>query len=50
MTTGETMEACSRVLREAGVESVVVITVARAATGSPRSPPPGPPHGNAQRR
>jgi len=38
MTTGATVEACSRVLMEGGVRSVRVLTVARAVAG-PRSPP-----------
>jgi ComF family protein len=42
MTTGATVEACSRVLLETGVRSVRVLTVARAVAG-PRSPPPGRP-------
>jgi ComF family protein len=33
MTTGATMEACGRVLREAGVRSVRALTVARAVAG-----------------
>lgn len=41
MTTGATVEACSRVLLEGGVRSVRVLTVARAVAG-PRSPPPWP--------
>lgn len=32
MTTGATLDACSRVLREAGVEWIGALTVARAAT------------------
>jgi competence protein ComFC len=31
MTTGATLEACSRALREAGASSVLGLTVARAA-------------------
>jgi ComF family protein len=44
MTTGETMEACGRVLREAGVEQVRGLTAARAVAAPPGSPqpPPGP--------
>ncbi len=33
MTTGETLEACSAVLRAAGVQTVRAVTVARAAAG-----------------
>ncbi len=32
MTTGATADECSRVLREAGVERIVVLTAARAVT------------------
>ena len=40
MTTGATLEACSRVLLEAGVRSVRALTVARAVAGRPARPPP----------
>lgn len=39
MTTGATLDACSRVLMEAGVSSVLALTVARAVA---REPPPRP--------
>ena len=39
MTTGETMDECGRVLREAGVVTVRGLTVARAAAALPRAPP-----------
>jgi predicted amidophosphoribosyltransferase len=39
MTTGATMEACGRVLREEGVRSVRALTIARAVA-EPRPPPP----------
>jgi adenine/guanine phosphoribosyltransferase-like PRPP-binding protein len=42
LTTGATMDACARALRDVGVRSVRALTVARAVTsppGSPRSPP-----------
>lgn len=42
MTTGATLDACSRVLVEAGVRSVQAVTVARAVTTPP--PPPRPRH------
>lgn len=41
MTTGATLEACGRVLAEAGVRSVRALTVARAVA-APRSEPPPP--------
>jgi competence protein ComFC len=31
MTTGATLDACTRVLREAGAKSVLAVTIARAA-------------------
>jgi len=37
MTTGATLDACSKALRDAGAKSVVALTVARAA----RNPLPG---------
>lgn len=42
MTTGATVNACARVLLDAGVRSVGVLTAARAATPR-RAAPPGPP-------
>lgn len=39
MTTGATLDACSRVLLEAGVRTVHAVTAARAAAGSPPAPP-----------
>ena len=49
MTTGATVNACASVLMDAGVRSVGVLTVARAAT--PRlSGPPSPPRLSAARR
>lgn len=39
MTTGATLDACSRVLLEAGVRSVKALTVARAVAREPASPP-----------
>lgn len=44
VTTGATMEACGRILRDAGVERVSGLTVARAVAGRPAGPrsPPGP--------
>jgi ComF family protein len=38
MTTGATIEACSRVLREAGVRRVRVLTVARSVSTRPARP------------
>jgi ComF family protein len=49
MTTGATIEACSRVLLEAGVRRVRALTVARAVAGRPVPPLP-PPHPSAARR
>lgn len=44
MTTGATLDACSRVLREGGVEWIGALTLARAANAAPsgatRLPPP----------
>jgi ComF family protein len=42
MTTGATLDACSRVLRDAGVEWIGALTAARAAspTGGPGGPTP----------
>ena len=50
MTTGATIDACSRVLRESGVEWIGALTLARASTsdgsggGAPRLQPPHAPH------
>jgi ComF family protein len=43
MTTGATLDACGRVLTDAGVRSVRALTVARAVTARP-APRPPPPH------
>ena len=40
MTTGATLEACGRVLADAGVRSVGALTVARALAGAPHRRPP----------
>lgn len=40
MTTGETMEACARVLMLGGAKSVSALTAARAAATPPARPPP----------
>jgi ComF family protein len=50
MTTGATLEACSRVLIAAGVRSVRVLTVARAVTGRPPGRPPPPRPSTVRRR
>ncbi len=50
MTTGATMEACGRVLLDAGVRSVRALTVARTAAGRPARPPPPHPLWIARRR
>jgi ComF family protein len=50
MTTGATLEACGRVLRDAGVGTVRALTVARAVTGPRALPPPPPAPSPAQRR
>ena len=39
MTTGATAEGCSRALMDAGAKAVRVLTVARAVTAQPSSPP-----------
>jgi ComF family protein len=39
MTTGATLNACARVLGDAGVRDVRALTVARAAVGPPATPP-----------
>ena len=39
MTTGATLEACSRVLKEAGVRRVHALTVARSVSARPAPPP-----------
>jgi predicted amidophosphoribosyltransferase len=38
MTTGATLDACSRALREAGAESVLGLTIAHAQRAYPASP------------
>lgn len=50
MTTGATLDACSRALLDAGVRSVRVLTVARAVTGRPPAPPLPPRPSTARRR
>lgn len=50
MTTGATLDACSRVLVDAGVRSVQAVTVARAVATPPSSPPPPPRPWTAPRR
>ncbi|MBP6716502.1 MAG: hypothetical protein KA205_06545, partial [Acidobacteria bacterium] len=40
LTTGATLNACARVLREAGVRRVRVLTAARAVAGRPPQPLP----------
>ena len=50
MTTGATLEACGRVLRDAGVGTVRALTVARAVTGPRASLPPPPAPSAVQRR
>jgi ComF family protein len=40
MTTGATLEACARVLLEAGADSVRAVTAARAVAGRPAPRPP----------
>jgi ComF family protein len=50
MTTGETLEACSAVLLEAGVRAVRAVTVARAVVGPLRRPRPRQPLSTARRR
>lgn len=50
MTTGATLDACSRVLRAAGARTVRALTVARAASGPPLQPPPSPRPAPARRR
>lgn len=49
MTTGATVEGCSRALVEAGVRAVRVLTTARAVAGRPGGRPP-PPRLSAARR
>lgn len=50
MTTGATLDACSRVLVDAGARSVRAVTVARAATPRPAPPRPRPHPSSAPRR
>ena len=55
MTTGATIDACSRVLREAGVKWIGALTLARAVTtvsggATPLPPPPRALHSSAVRR
>lgn len=56
MTTGATLDACSRALREAGVEWIGALTLARASASGPpaeaipRQPPPPAPHSATVRR
>jgi ComF family protein len=49
MTTGATIEACARVLADAGVRSVGALTAARAVAARPH-PPPSPRHPSASPR
>ena len=35
MTTGATLDACTRMLREAGAKSVLAVTIARASRPTP---------------
>jgi len=50
MTTGATLNACARVLRDAGVSRVRALTVARAVVEPlPQPPPPRPPSGPRRR-
>jgi predicted amidophosphoribosyltransferase len=49
MTTGATIEACSRVLKDAGAARVRALTVGRAVR-LPRQPLPAPPHLSPARR
>ncbi len=50
MTTGATLEACGRVLQEAGAGPIRALTVARAVTAPLASPLPPPPPSRAPRR
>jgi ComF family protein len=56
MTTGATLDACSRALREGGVEWVAALTLGRAAStaasagATQRPPPPHAPHSSGVRR
>ena len=49
MTTGATLDACARVLLDAGVRSVRALTAARAVAAPPHPPPP-PRHPSASPR
>ena len=49
MTTGATLDACARLLLDAGVRSVRALTAARAVAGRPAQRPP-PPHREAAPR
>jgi ComF family protein len=50
MTTGATLEACSRALLRSGVRTVRALTLARAATARPRAQPTPLPSSTAPRR
>jgi ComF family protein len=50
MTTGATLEACAGVLLEAGAQTVLAITAARAVAGRPVQPRPTPDLSDALRR
>jgi predicted amidophosphoribosyltransferase len=50
MTTGATLDACSRVLLASGARAVRALTVARAVAGRSAPPPPTPDPWTARRR
>jgi len=50
MTTGATLDACSRALLDAGVRRVAALTLARTAPAPPWQPPPPPRPSTAPRR
>jgi len=50
MTTGATLDACSRVLLDAGARRVSALTVARSVPARPARPPEPPPLSDARRR